>query len=122
MTVLIIDDDESSRIIARLVLETLGGMEVIEADSGVSGVEQALRYVPDGILLDMLMPGMNGAETLELLRRHGTTAGIPVVILSGMWSTDDQAMFQRLGAAGFIRKPIDTVHFAAEIRFLLSVH
>ena len=68
MKVLIIDDDADIRSIARLSLSRLGGMDVVEAASGAEGVRKAQDEKPDAILLDMMMPAMDGAATLAALR------------------------------------------------------
>ena len=82
MKILIIDDDADIRSIARLSLSRVGGMEVIDAGSGVEGLRKAQDEKPDVILLDMMMPTMDGLETLAALRSRPATASMPVIFLT----------------------------------------
>ena len=82
MKILIIDDDADIRSIARLSLSRVGGMEVIEAASGAEGVQKAQDEKPEVILLDMMMPTMDGLETLAALRSRPATAATPVIFLT----------------------------------------
>jgi CheY-like chemotaxis protein len=102
--ILIVDDQESIRDILRIAL-TEAGAVVLEAGGGAAGVEIATRQVPDLILLDIAMPGMNGWQVLEALRSIAETASIPVVLetSSGDFPSYEQA--RRHSVAAFISKP-----------------
>jgi CheY-like chemotaxis protein len=82
MKVLIIDDEDDIRRVARLSLVKLGGLEVIEASNGPDGLRRAAEDRPDAILLDVMMPAMDGLHTLQALRADPATAAIPVVFLT----------------------------------------
>ncbi len=79
--ILIIDDEDDIREVAALSLETVAGWEVIKASSGAQGLARAAEYQPDAILLDVMMPGMDGPTTFRELRKNPATAGIPVLLL-----------------------------------------
>ena len=87
--VLIVDDEEGIRILCRVNLE-LGGFTVFEAGDGVEAMDVARREAPDVIFLDLMMPVMDGWETLTALREDPITAGIPVVLLTARTSEEDQ--------------------------------
>ncbi|PYQ38169.1 MAG: GGDEF domain-containing response regulator, partial [Acidobacteria bacterium] len=103
-SILIVDDQESIRDILRTAL-TEAGAVVLEAGGGAAGVEMATRQVPDLILLDIAMPGMNGWQVLEALRTIAETASIPVVLetSSGDFPSYEQA--RRHSVAAFLSKP-----------------
>jgi CheY-like chemotaxis protein len=107
MKVLIVDDEPDIRRIARLSLSRLGGMEVVEAESGPSGVRQATLERPDAILLDVMMPGMDGPATLETLRTLPETANIPVLFLTAKVMPSEQERLRSLGARAVLAKPFD---------------
>ena len=120
MKILIIDDDADIRSIARLGLSRVGGMTVIEATSGVEGVRKAQDEKPDVILLDMMMPAMDGVETLSALRSQPATAMTPVIFLTAKAVGDDVERMTALGAAGVLIKPFDPRTLSADVRALLK--
>src|ERR1700694_4736796 len=99
MKVLIIDDDADIRFIAGLSLGRVGGMDVIEAASGAEGVRRAHDEQPDVILLDMMMPTMDGSETLAALRLQPSTAMTPVIFLTAKAVEAEVERMRALGAA-----------------------
>ncbi len=120
MKVLIIDDDADIRSIARLSLSRVGGMDVIEAASGVEGVRKAQEEKPDVILLDMMMPTMDGVETLAALRSHPATVMTPVIFLTAKAVRDDVERMTALGAAGVLSKPFDPRTLSEDVRALVK--
>jgi two-component system OmpR family response regulator len=120
MKVLIIDDDADIRSIARLSLSRVGGMEVIEAGSGIEGVRKAREEKPDVILLDMMMPTMDGLETLAALRSQLATALTPVIFLTAKAVGDEVERLNALNAAGVLIKPFDPRTLADDVRALLK--
>ena len=120
MKVLIIDDEEDTRSIASMSLGLLGGHQVVEAGSGQEGIERAAVEKPDVILLDLLMPGMDGAETLTNLRKNPDTTQIPVIFLTvkGMFSEFDQ--LKQLGALAVLNKPFDPTLLSGQIFEILK--
>jgi DNA-binding response OmpR family regulator len=117
LKVLIIDDELDIREIATLSL-TRGEMQVITASSGSEGVRLAREQHPDAILLDLMMPAMDGRATLRALRGETATAGIPVVLMSA--ASDDAQDLKPLGAAGVIPKPFDPITLPARLRSVLG--
>src|SRR5262245_7433088 len=104
MKVLIVDDEEDVRDVARLSLARVGGMEVIECSDGKDAVTKAENESPDFILLDAMMPVMDGASTLAALRANVKTASIPVVFLTAKAMSSEIERLKQLGAAGVITK------------------
>jgi two-component system OmpR family response regulator len=121
MKVLIIDDDVDIRAIASLSLSRVGGMDVIEASSGSEGVRKARDEKPDVILLDMMMPAMDGLETLAALLSQPATAGTPVIFLTAKAVGSDTERLTALGAAGVLIKPFDPRTLPDEVRDLVKL-
>jgi two-component system, chemotaxis family, chemotaxis protein CheY len=117
--ILVIDDQESIRGVLRAALEEAGA-EVIEAGSGAEGVEVATSQLPDLILLDIAMPGMNGWQVLEALRSVDETSDIPVVLetSSGDFPSYEQA--RRHSVAAFISKPFRLADVVETCRRILG--
>ena len=120
MKVLIIDDDADIRSIARLSLSQLGGMEVVEAAGGAEGVRKARDENPDVILLDMMMPAMDGAATLAALRAQPATATTPVIFLTAKARGTEIERLRALGATGVLIKPFDPRKLSTDIRALIK--
>ena len=120
MKVLIIDDEHDIREIASLSLTRNGDMQVITAGSGSEGVRLAREQRPDAILLDLMMPAMDGRATLAALQGQESTARIPVVFLSA--TTDEAQDLKPLGAAGVIAKPFDPLTLPARLRSVLGTN
>jgi CheY-like chemotaxis protein len=112
---LIIDDDDDIREVAALSLETVAGWEVIMASSGAQGVARAAEQRPDAILLDVMMPGMDGPTTFRELRKNPATASIPVLLLTAKVQGTDQRRFADLGVEAVLVKPFDPLTLSAQI-------
>jgi DNA-binding response OmpR family regulator len=120
MKILIIDDDDDIRSIARLSLSRLGGMEVIEAASGAEGVRKGRDEKPDVILLDVMMPAMDGSATLAALRSQPATSATPVIFLTAKAMRVEIERLRGLGAAGVLTKPFDPRTLPADVRALVD--
>ena len=120
MKVLLIDDDEDIRRITWLVLERVGGMQVLQASSGAEGLQKAGDEKPDVILLDVVMPGMDGLDTFAALRANPVTTNIPVIFLTAKVIASEIEHLKNLGTAGVLTKPFDTLTLASHIRALLQ--
>ena len=116
MKILIVEDEDDIRTIVRLSLERLGGMAVIEAGGGRAALELALRERPDAILLDVMMPELDGAATLEALRRDEVTARIPVIFLTAKALPGEVERLRSLGAVAVLTKPFDPAALAGQVR------
>jgi CheY-like chemotaxis protein len=120
LKVLLIDDEDDIRRIARLSLSRVGKMEVVEAASGADGVARAADERPDVILLDMMMPGMDGPATLAALRAQPETAQIPVVFLTAKAMPSEVRRLTALGARGVLTKPFDPLTLPQQLRDLIG--
>lgn len=119
-TVLLVDDDDDIRTIGRISLGTVGGFRVLQAASGTEAIEVARTERPDVILLDVMMPDMDGPMTLRRLREDPVTQGIPVIFLTAKIQPDDVQRYLALGAVGALAKPFDPMALPAEVRALLG--
>jgi CheY-like chemotaxis protein len=113
--ILIIDDEADIREVAALSLETVAGWEVVAASSGAQGLAVAIRELPDAILLDVMMPGMDGPTTFRELRKNPATAHIPVLLLTAKVQSSDQRRFADLGVNAILFKPFDPLTLYAQI-------
>lgn len=120
MKVLIIDDEPDVRSVARLSLARVGGMEVIELPGGVQAVETARRERPDAILLDLMMPEMDGVATLEALQSNPETSPIPVVFVTAKAMPAEIRRLKSLGAMDVIVKPFDPMTLSSQLEQILS--
>ena len=116
MKVLLVDDDPDIRRIGHLCLKSIGKFDVAIAASGTEGIEIARKLVPDIILLDMMMPVMDGVTTFKQLRSIDVLASVPVVFFTAKVQRDEIDALVALGAAGVIRKPFDPMTLATEVR------
>ncbi|HVJ08227.1 MAG TPA: response regulator [Acidisarcina sp.] len=113
--VLIIDDEDDIRQVAALSLETVAGWEVSMASSGIEGIGRAASEKPDAILLDVMMPAMDGPTTFLELQKREETTGIPVVLLTAKVQGPDQKRFAGLGVAAVLFKPFDPLTLSRQI-------
>jgi CheY-like chemotaxis protein len=120
MKALVIDDEEDVRFVARLSLERVGGMTVVQASSGEEGVALAKSEQPDFILLDMMMPGLDGAATFRQLRALDETKAIPVVFLTAKAMAVELRRLKELGAKGVVLKPFNPMTLPTEIAAILK--
>jgi two-component system alkaline phosphatase synthesis response regulator PhoP len=118
---LLIDDEADIREVATLTLETVGNFDVITADSGLAGIARAESERPDAILLDVMMPGIDGPATFKRLQASEATRSIPVIFLTAKIQAVDKARLSALGAKGIIAKPFNPMTLADEVDALLGV-
>jgi CheY-like chemotaxis protein len=113
--ILIIDDEDDIREVAALSLETVAGWQVFVANSGREGLARAAEHRPDAILLDVMMPGMDGPTTFRELRKNPATASIPVLLLTAKVQSSDQRRFADLGVEAILLKPFDPLTLSTQI-------
>jgi CheY-like chemotaxis protein len=118
--VLVIDDEEDIRDVAGVTLELTRGWEIATADGGALGIESARVFRPDAILLDVMMPDMDGPATFRALQNSDDTRRIPVIFLTAKVQPADLRKFTQLGVRGVIGKPFDPLKLAAQIGELLE--
>ena len=117
-TVLLVDDEPDIRTIGAMSLQRVGKLEVATASCGASALRLAAETQPDVILLDVMMPEMDGPETLRRLRENPSTATTPVVFMTAKVLRDEVERWLSLGALGVIRKPFDPLTLPTELRAL----
>lgn len=118
--VLIIDDEDDIREVAALSLESVAGWEVVTANSGAQGLARAAEHMPEVILLDVMMPGMDGPTTFRELRKNPATAKIPVLLLTAKVQSSDQRRFADLGVEAVLFKPFDPLTLSDQIAGVLG--
>jgi CheY-like chemotaxis protein len=118
--ILIIDDEDDIRAVAALSLETVAGWEVATANSGAQGLARAESLQPEAILLDVMMPGMDGRATFAALQQNPQTAAIPVVLLTAKSQSSEREQLAALGVAGVLTKPFDPLTLPGEIAAVLG--
>ena len=119
-TLLLIDDDDDIREIAQLSLELGAGWTVLTAASGAEGIDVAREKQPDAILLDVMMPSLDGPATLAKLRGDERTAGIPVVFLTAKARPAERDRLAGLDVSGVLAKPFDPMTLAEQLRSVLG--
>ena len=119
-TILLVDDDPDIRHIGVLCLTRLGGWEVFEASSGQECLERAASLQPDLVLLDVMMPGLDGPSTLAELRKRPITASIPVIFMTARVQDHEVAAYMDDGAIGVVAKPFDPIQLPAQIREIIG--
>src|ERR687886_2072743 len=117
--VLVIDDEAPIRLLCRVNLEA-EGMDVLEAADGPSGLEKARAETPDVVLLDVMMPGLDGWRVAEELLDDGRTQSIPIVFLTARAELRDRARGLDLGGVDYVTKPFNPVELAPQVRELLT--
>jgi DNA-binding response OmpR family regulator len=120
MKVLVIDDAEDMRFLTRLCLSAIGGMQVLTASSGCEGLQLAEIERPDCILLDVMLPDIDGLATLESLRGNAKTANIPVIFITGEGVTVEKGDLEGSSAIGVITTPFDPAALPSRVRALLA--
>jgi CheY-like chemotaxis protein len=118
--VLMIDDDADIREVAALSVETIGGWEMLQAATGAEGIVKAELEKPDAILLDLMMPDVDGRTTLIRLKGNKNTASIPVVLLTAKTQGMNVDELKQLGLADILPKPFDPMTLCSDISRVLG--
>jgi CheY-like chemotaxis protein len=118
--VLVIDDEDGVREIIQFSLEAAAGWEVLTAGSGSEGLETAQAQQPDAILLDVMMPDMDGPTTFQQLQLNAATRHIPTIFLTAKVRSSEQQQLLDLGVTGTIAKPFKAQDLVTQIRALLN--
>jgi len=117
--ILIIDDSPTELHLFQKMLEK-GGFETLVADSGEEGLRQAKLSRPDCILMDVVMPGMNGFQATRKLTQDSDTAGIPVIMITTKDQETDKIWGMRQGAVEYLVKPVDAKQLVAKINAVMD--
>jgi len=118
--VLVVDDDEMLREVAKVSLEMVGGWQVSTASSGTEAQRVAASEQPDALLLDVMMPGMDGPSTVRALQRDPVTESIPIIFLTAKVGGDGHDQWDHLPVVGVIPKPFDPMSLPGEVARLLG--
>ena len=118
--IMIVDDDEDIRLVSELTARRIGKWEVVQVADGADALERARDEKPDVILLDVMMPDVDGPTALAMLRGDPTTAGIPVIFLTARAQRHEVERYMALGATGVIVKPFDVTTLVDDIRSLVD--
>ena len=118
--VLLVDDENDIREVAALSLRAIGGCRVSSASNGPDGIAIARAEHPDAILLDVMMPDLDGPATLQRLQADPQTQAIPVIFLTAKAQSADHRGFSRLGVAGTLIKPFDPMALTEQIQAILT--
>jgi two-component system OmpR family response regulator len=114
--ILYVEDDPDIQAIAVMVLETINGFTLETCNGGRDALDKAVAFKPDLILLDVMMPGMDGPETLKGLRNFPELTNTPVVFMTAKVQPQEIAGYLKLGAVGVIAKPFDPMTLAQQLR------
>lgn len=114
--IMYVEDDPDIQIVAKMALEMVGGFTVKICSSGEEALREVADFQPDLILLDVMMPGMDGLKTFEALRDRLGLEEIPVVFLSAKARPTEVAHYMSLGIRGVIAKPFDPMTLADRVR------
>lgn len=118
--VLIIDDEADVRTVIRGCLEDIAGWEVVTAESGKEGLVKVITETPDAIMLDLMMPGMDGLAFLSVLRNYTKEATLPVVLLTAKINVAQSEELSGLNIKGVIAKPFDPFQLVEQFASLLD--
>ena len=118
--VLVVDDEVHIREVAQVSLETVAGWRILTASSGQEGIAKAWTEQPDAILLDVMMPEMDGPTTVAKLKANDDTRDIPVILLTAKVQASDRRSFDSLGVQGVIAKPFDPLTLSDEVSSALG--
>ena len=116
--VLYVEDDPDIQVVAQMALEMVGGLTLRSCSSGQEAIAAAAECRPDLLLLDVMMPGMDGPGVLAELRKLPNTADAPVIFMTAKVQSSEVAYFKSLGALGVIAKPFDPMQLSQQVRDL----
>lgn len=116
--ILYVEDEPDIQAVARIALEMVGGFQVKVCSSGEEALREAENFAPDMILLDVMMPGMDGPSTLQALRENPALADTPVAFMTAKVQPAEVAHYKSLGARGVIAKPFDPMTLAGQVQDL----
>lgn len=114
--ILMVEDEPDIQAVARVALETVGGFTLEVCNSGEEALDRIPRSMPQLVLMDVMMPRMDGPTTLLALRRKPETAAIPVIFMTAKVQPSEIEQFKSIGGLGVIPKPFDPMMLAATVR------
>ncbi len=120
--ILMVEDEPDIQAIARLALEAVGGFTVTVCGSGSEALANGPAFQPDLVLLDVMMPGLDGPGTLQAMRQMPALAEVPVVFMTAKVQPQEIATLRSLGALDVIAKPFDPLTLPSTIRHIWTEH
>lgn len=120
--ILYVEDEPDIQAVAKLALEMIGGFTVELCNSGQEAVRKAVTFQPDLVLLDVMMPGMDGPTTFQELRKQTQTAATPIAFMTAKVQNDEIERYTSMGAIGFVAKPFDPMKLADTVKRLWKNH
>lgn len=114
--ILHVEDDPSIQAVAKVALEAIGGYQVLSCSSGLQALDEAVQFAPHFILLDVMMPGMGGPETLTKLSELIDLSQVPVAFMTAKVQPNEIDSLRKLGARDVIIKPFDPMRLAGQIQ------
>lgn len=120
--VLYVEDDPDIREVAHLALALVGGLDVHMCASGEDAIAEAPAFAPDLLLMDVMMPGLDGPGTLRRLREHPALADTPVIFMTAKVQRQEVAALRALGAIDVVAKPFDPMRLADDLRAIWDRH
>ena len=118
--ILVIDNEQYIQEVVKICLETVAGWEVVTANSGHEGITKAENWQPDAILLDVMMPDMDGIATFEQLQANPVTKAMPVILLTAKIQASDRLRYAQMGIVTAIAKPFNPLELAGQIAVALG--
>ncbi len=118
--ILLVDDEENLVSVIQICLQKLGGWTVLTATSGLEGLRCAETEQPDAILLDVMMPDLDGLTVLRRLKENPKTQNIPVILITAKMQSAYQSEYAQLGLAGLLAKPFDPLELAKRVAKILD--
>ena len=117
--ILYVEDDADIQTVAQIALEVVGGFSLKTCSSGAQAIAEVNGgFVPDLLLLDVMMPNMDGPTTLAELRKLGVTQSTPVIFMTAKVQSSEMEFYKSLGAIGVIAKPFDPMELSTQVRGL----
>ena len=117
---MLVDDEDDIRMVGEISLSSVGRWETVLASSGREAIQLARSEKPDIILLDVMMPILDGPATLKAIRSDETTANIPIIFVTAKVQREEVERYRALGAVGVIAKPFDPMTLPDEVRALVK--
>lgn len=114
--VVYVEDEPDIQAIVRIALEAIGGMQVAVFSSGQEAIARAAEVQPQLLVLDVMMPGLDGPGTLRLLREQSALRDVPAIFMTAKAQPQEIAALQQQGAIAVVSKPFDPMQLAAELR------
>jgi two-component system, OmpR family, response regulator len=114
--IMYVEDERDIQVVARLALEQVGGFVVEICSSGTEALQRVDSFAPDLILLDVMMPGLDGEATLAALRAREKSAEIPVIFVTARVQAREVMRYKELGAIGVVAKPFDAMGLSDKVR------